>query len=368
MKVYVEDDSPLLNNGLGYTFPFAFDKRWTFTAIPEEADIVPLLHQYREVAKKQYDYFLKKFNADTPVVLIGLLFHDEEEKYENGIQDSLKVYLERYNNITILSTAYNTPYNNVKFYDFLWNRTKGLYGFDYLNIEKAENSPWLWNYSLDIFSLEQGEKNIRYNILCPNKAYYGKEEEGPRLEYRAALHELVRQNKWGNVLISDPDNGNIFYTDNWQEKYRNTIQKGGTYAPIANRYYAESLVSAYVESVTIGHPNLVRTITEKTWEPLLKGHFILPFASPGIVQELKSRGFKFPNFINYEYASVTDDKKRWNGFLVEFQKIQKLSVDQLKNLYNDNIHVLQHNRKLFETIPYDDLYDKIKHVKGRQNC
>ena len=355
MKVYVEDNSPLLNNGLGHTLPFAFDKRWSFTSNPQEADIVPLLHFYGKDADEQYEYFKQKFDLDTRVVLLSL-FHDSEDDDPNRF----KWYLKRYNNITILSTAYNKPYKHVLYYDFLWNRTKGLYGFDYLDVRKVKQSPWLWRYSLDIFSLKQGPKHILYNIICPNRAYYGKLETVNRLEYRKQLHDIVKQNRWRNVLISDPDNGNVFITDNWDPKYKNTIQEGGTYAPIANAYYQQSLVSAYVESVAIGHPNIVKTITEKTWEPLLKGHFILPFAAPGIIQELKRRGFKFPDFIDYDYASYTDDAKRWEGFLTQFRKIQSLSLDQLNTLYDDNVHILDHNRSLFKTLPYDDLYEKLQ--------
>jgi len=355
MKVYVEDNSPLMNSGQAHTLPFAFDKRWELTSNSLEADIVPLLHFYGKDADEQYEYFKQKFDLDTRVVLLSL-FHDSEEEDINRF----KTYLKTYNNITILSTSYNKPFKHVKFYDFLWNRTKGLYGFGYLDYNKAKASPWIHRFSKDIFSLDQQEKNIKFNILCPNRAYYGKYQTIKRLNNRKQLHDIVRKNRWHNVLISNPDRGQIFVTDNWKEKYKSVIEQGGTYAPIANKYYEQSFLSAYVESVVEGCPNLVKSITEKTWEPLLKGHFILPYAAPGIIDELKQRGFKFPDFIDYDYASYTDDAKRWEGFLTQFQKIQGLSLDQLNILYEENVHILDHNRALFKTLPYDDLYEKLK--------
>lgn len=355
MKVYVENNSPLLNNSQGHVFPFAFDSRWIFTTNPNEADIVPLLHLHGIEAEEQRQYFLDRFSDNTRVLVLSL-FHDSDDEDKNRFL----YYIKTYKNIAIVSTAYNSPYNNVKFYDFLWNRTKGLYGNGTIIKSRVENSPWLKDFSLDIFTNEYDDKNIKYNILCPNRAYYNKMPSIVRLYYRKELHDIVKSKQWHNVLISDPDNGSTFVTNNWKPHYKEIIEKGGTYAPIANKYYQESFISAYVESVVGAHPNIVKTITEKTWEPLLKGHFILPFAAPGIIQELKQRGFKFPDFINYDYADYTNDEVRWQEFLVQFRKIQKLTIDEINMLYKDNLDIINHNCNLFKTLPYDSLYDKIK--------
>lgn len=358
MRVYVGNKfSPLMLDGPTHALPFAFDRRWTFTSRAEEADIVPLLAQHSEDERKeQHSYFSKLFPQNTKVVVMSL-FHDSEEESTQR-WDS---YFDYFENCKVLTTIYNHPSPKYIFYDFLWNRTKAYYSKGYGYQRWLESSVWTRDFNLNIFQLNIS-KNIKYNILCPNRAYYNQLETVNRLDYRSRLHQAKNQNKWNNVLVSDPDNGIIFKTDNWQQKYSKVIESGGNYAPIACSYYNESFLSAYVESIaTWGHnTNVMKSITEKTWEPLLKGHFILPFAAPGIIQELKRRGFRFPDFINYDYADITDDEMRWAHFMIQFEKIQRLNINQLNTLYNDNIDIIEHNRSLFDTIPYDSLYDKLK--------
>lgn len=352
MKVFIDKEfSPLLNDAPSHAMPFAFDQRWKFTSIPEEADIVPLLHVYGNEFTKQVEYFQNKFSSDTRVVLLNL-FHDSEDIDDQRFSN----YELMYSNITILSTAYNSPWKGVLFYDLLWNRTKGLYGLGYFDKRCAVKSPWLRNFDLNIFEPNNGTKNIINNVLIPNRAYYDKfSAPGHRLERRAELHKL----KFKNTLMSNPDEDIIFLTDNWRSTYAATIRNGGVYAPIANYYYNESFVSAYVESVVRSDSNFVSTITEKTWEPLLKGHFIIPFATPGIIDELARRGFKFPDFIDYRYTREQEDNIRWKGFVRQIQKISDLSLDQVNMLYNDNKHIIEYNKTLFQTLPYDSLYDKL---------
>ena len=355
MLVYVEDKfSPLLNLAKAHALPFAFDRRWKLTSNPNEADIVPLLPHYgQEPQSRQYEYFRKIFSEDKRVVVLAL-FHDAD-----GELDRWRGYKEQYKNCIVASTSYNEHTPQSIFYDFLWNRTKAYYNKGYANINLLSSSVWLKDLSLDVFKLDY-YKDIKYNILCPNRAYYNTHDTVNRLKYRAELHSLIKKENYKNVLMSDPDNGIVLQTDNWQKRYQRTIMASGCYAPIATKYYNESFLSAYVESVVLSDEgNKVKTITEKTWEPILKGHFILPFATVGFIDELKRRGFRFPEFINYDYANIKDDNLRWEYFVREFKKIQRLTITQLNTLYKDNIEIIEHNQQLFDTLPYDSLYDKL---------
>lgn len=352
MKVYIEEHSPLLNYGKSHAFPFAFDSRWEFSSNPEEADIVPLLHFHGQEQYDQLKYFQNIFPQDKKTVLLSV-FHDAEDNDPTRF----KWFQETYPNITILSTAYNKPWPNVLFYDFLWNRTKGLYGLGYLNKDCAVKSTWLHHFNINMFQRNSGIKHITHNLLIPNRAYYGKFEVlGVRLEKRSELHTI----KLKNTLMSNPDKGVIFETDNWNPNYIKEIKKGGVYAPIANQYYNQTFASAYVESVVDTGDNLVKTITEKTWEPLLKGHFIIPFATPGIIDELERRGFKFPDFIDYSYTRETNNDIRWHGFVEQLRKISSLELAKVNTLYEDNVHIIKHNQRLFQTLNYDSLYEKLQ--------
>jgi len=357
MQAYIDNKtSPLLNDSITHVMPFAFDEKIDFTSNVEEADFVPLLHLYGHEADAQHDYFIKKFKDNTPVVVLAL-FHDHEDNDKRRFQHS---YVERYQNVTVLSTAYNTPFVGAIFYDMLFNRSKGLHGFGKIIPSRVRKSPWIRRFKKDIFFLEGIDKNIKYNILCPNRAYYGSMETIQRLEIRKRLHDLFVSKKWNNVLVSNPDTGVIFKTNHWESHYSSQLANGGVYAPIADKYYNESFVSVYVESVAMHQDNIVKSITEKTWEPMIKGNFILPYAAPGIIDELKRRGFLFPEFIDYSYCNYTNDQARYEGFVHEIQKIQRLTIEQVNTLYNDNVNIIQHNYNLFKTLPYDSLYDKLK--------
>ena len=100
-------------------------------------------------------------------------------------------------------------------------------------------------------------------------------------------------------------------------------------------------------------------ITEKTFEPLLKGHFIMPFANSGTIQRLRDLGFRFPDFIDYSYDTIDD--VRWR-----FAVFQKLVKDTLQlpwaKLYQDNFDIIEHNRNQLYNLDYDrsilKLYDE----------
>ena len=131
----------------------------------------------------------------------------------------------------------------------------------------------------------------------------------------------------------------------------------GAFRPIPNSFYDDTYLSVYVES-NCENNNLIH-ITEKTFEPLFKGHFILPFANKGTVQRLKDLGFRFPNFIDYSYDTIAD--VRWR-----FAVFQKLVKDTLQlpwaKLYKDNFDIIEHNRNQLYNLDYDrsilKLYDK----------
>jgi len=351
MNVFLDKDvSPLMGWSISHGLPFAFDNRFNFTDDPSKADIVPLLYRWSdEERNEQTRYFKTLFKTTKPVIVLDL-FHDTESDSTNRFLD----YKQIYKNSLIVSTYFNTPNKRAVFYDFLWNRTKGAYNFGYMDKEFLKHSTWLLNLDLNIFTLTYS-KNITNIIMCPNRAYYGKLDTDGRLFYRTLLHKFFENDV--NVLLSDPDNNRILQTANWKDEYQGTLADGGRYAPIDPELYNKSLVSVYVESVAVNTFN--KSITEKTWEPLLKGHFILPFAAQGIIFELRKRGFLFPNFIDYTYDTFVDDNERWKGFVKELEKLQKLSIEQATNLYENNKHIIEHNIELFRTIPYDSLYDTI---------
>jgi hypothetical protein len=123
----------------------------------------------------------------------------------------------------------------------------------------------------------------------------------------------------------------------------------GAYNPVPNRFYEDSYFSTYVES-NCTQRDLIH-ITEKTFEPLIKGHAILPFTNPGAVQRLQNMGFKLVDFVDYGFDTVTDADERFKLVQTEFLKL--LEID-LFDSYQQNLEVFKHNQACINAIPYDN--------------
>jgi hypothetical protein len=97
-------------------------------------------------------------------------------------------------------------------------------------------------------------------------------------------------------------------------------------------------------------PDLIH-ITEKTFDPLLKGHFILPISNPGTIRRLRDLGFAFPKFIDYSFDEELDIRKRFDLIKAEFSRL--LTLDW-PTLYKENQKILTHNQNCVRSIPYDN--------------
>ena len=136
--------------------------------------------------------------------------------------------------------------------------------------------------------------------------------------------------------------------------YTHTLDNS-PWQPIANDIYNKTVASIYVESL-VGHETFVpetRSITEKTWDPLIKGHFILPFSYPGIIQDLRTiYGVEFPPEIDYSYDEILDRELRFEQFCCELKRLRKMRWAELYHRHRD---MLAHNRQMFWDRPYHKL-------------
>jgi hypothetical protein len=122
----------------------------------------------------------------------------------------------------------------------------------------------------------------------------------------------------------------------------------GAYCPVPNSYYEDTYFSTYVES-NCTQSDLIH-LTEKTFEPLIKGHAILPFTNNGAIQRLIDMGFKMPNFIDYSFDSIEVVDERFFRVQEEFLNLLETDLDQV---YKNNQAVFEHNQRCINTIPYD---------------
>ena len=117
--------------------------------------------------------------------------------------------------------------------------------------------------------------------------------------------------------------------------------------PVNNVYCRSTSVNIYVETLTFNH-NRIRQFTEKTWDPLIKGNFILPFGQHGLIKDLKQiYGFVFPSWIDYSYDIIGNDMLRWFAYL---DSVKELLSNTPNDLFLKKIadkEILKHNREIF---------------------
>lgn len=244
--------------------------------------------------------------------------------------------------IILLTNNHSLPnvvtHQNIIVYDFLFNRTK-LYYFGQDQLEKNRQLSF-WYYG--------GAAAYQLNDLkLKNISKF----------YVAAFRRMIEQrDKLFNFLLNKKEQGYIGCIDRGiRFPGEETLPRSEIfYYPIPENLYQTSLVSIYIES-THSASNLFHP-TEKTFDPLIKGSFILPFSNTEFINNLsKYYNFKFPAELDYSYDCL--DKKsseeRLDHYLLLLSTFLNLTIDDLIDIYNKNIDIPEHNRQIF----YDKEYD-----------
>jgi len=122
------------------------------------------------------------------------------------------------------------------------------------------------------------------------------------------------------------------------------------FSPIHINYYENSFISIYEETLSYGTNNF---ITEKTYTPLIQGHFILPFSSAGTIKTIQRLGFQLPDFIDYSYDNIDDLDQRKKVYINEVDRLINQPLKWWNDRRNENLDLLFHNRKIFWLKPYD---------------
>lgn len=231
------------------------------------------------------------------------------------------------------------------FYDLLWNRHK----FYFTAYRSDVQTAWTEWQDQTMFELAEipDEKTAHRVYLSPNRIYPEHISSTPRLKFRQQLaqhldHEGNYVSKLGRYLPAQQHSDRL-----WDRVVKNQTS---IWQPIHNDIYLDSYCSVYVESlVDNGH---TRSITEKTLDPLIKGHFILPFAYRGFRQDVKDMGFILPEELDLSYLDLADQDQRWLSFLREVDKNQQRDWREFYKRYRS---ILVHNRSVFWQKPYDRL-------------
>lgn len=267
----------------------------------------------------QADYCINA-GADSDIILS--VFHDSENQ---------TLGIEKTPYITV-TNAWNPDVPNAVFNDFLWNRTKAYYTkFDF----SPHTRLWYWG-GLDCYvQPTQTQDTVKTHIyLNPARQHHN------RSEYRKTL-AMFLQLKHSSMGLTSP-------LRTQTGKYT-----GQGYSPPHSAYYEQTCFSVYAETIESGHGIAV---TEKTWDPLIKGHFILPYSNQGFVNRLKDLGVVFPDFINYDYDNIANGRQRYLAYQQELDRLCLISLKHWQELWFKYFDVIKHNQNL--------LYNKPIHKTG----
>jgi len=300
---------------------------------------------------KTCDFVLGPSQAPLPRLILDI-WHN----HENQI-DKINGLLCEDPDLWIISNAWHPSWRHERFYhiDFLFNRTRAYYQqFPFsLDVQRWYH---LGDFCFVDFPLRRSEKKTRI-FVAPNKTY---PNDKPR-KYRTELVKfLLEYQDLGHIGNSDARPElylRCHHEHPWAKDINELSQKPDItrtplfrYSPPHNAYYQDTFISIYGETIEYGN---TLAVTEKTYDPLLKGHFILPFSARGFIEHLKSLNYRFPDFIDYSYDSIANDDDRFAAYLVEARRLLATDMVQWKFWWDGNTDILYHNKRLMHERPYD---------------
>lgn len=345
-----------------HIWPFFIEEEWEYVDDIKDADVIPLLHNFNPINGE----ILKRLTAKQ-IVLVLAIFHIDERYDREHFLTMLKDYREVFPNTYVVHKNISAGTGDgLIYYDMMFNRHK-LYYHEYHKIERLTNSfpegkrevIWTNGANKEMFNIPEGKEDPSQckAFLSPGLIYHGLFM--PRMRYRAGLKDYLRMHYETRGYINSA--GNNFLPNNPSEGIKRNIQNpdgnGGYWYPIGDEYYKKTYVSIYVETLCATGWD-TRCITEKTLDPLIKGNFILPFSYAGFIKDVQRYGFKLPDFIDYSYDDILDNDKRFFGFLFSIDRMFRYTED-FRKAYEENKHIIEHNRQVFIDRPYDRLYPKI---------
>jgi len=344
------------------------------------------------------------FSSKLVIVLSGLMHSSEggpdnhiwykdwiKNLFTNTLNKDMPLTLIPHNNLVDRNDQYS---NDFIYLDYLWNRQTTFYVNQpdrvFKNTNRCARNHWYPNQSdkdnsdnlnksiyklsdLDekiIFDMAPHNGNLIKKYVSPNymrnipflRTYLSGYKElvtDDRIEVRDILrNSLIEQLRNYPGHLGDRGSGAGLIGQVMDEASISQMISGHYYSglgwyPIHNSYYSSSIFTIYVETITYG--SKLRTITEKTWEPLIKGSFILPFGYSGMIADLKNiYGFKFPDWIDYKYDNVHNDLERWVKYCKTVDKMLSIPIDTLTEYKKQDVDILKHNRSVFFNNPYKD--------------
>lgn len=340
-----------------------YGENFDFVDNIQDADIVfssDRLTGVNDVSKGYINFNNLKDNQILVVLYLGANHNYLTPEYYRQEVERLK---EQHQRTIIVHTNLldHSPELGLICFDVMLNRQK-LFCTEYHT--NLENYTWLWMGGCRNPELMYKLSKINKILLKDNKHFLapiritGNTDFNISFEHaKYIIGNFLKTNLSSKTYISDPQNNIYFKPNGWGDQ--ETPKNGGNWFPIGDEYYNSSYISVVPE--VLNSSNTQFGPCEKSFDPLIKGNFLLPFAGPNFINYCKTvYGFEFPNWINYSYDSIQDFSQRLNKYIESIKEIAELELKELHDLYVRDYEILLHNRNIFYTRPYDRLAPKIK--------
>jgi len=340
-----------------HSFIFQIEDDWEYVDDFEDANIICVFPDMFP-SPEFVDRYISKLGPDQYILILSL-FHIDDHMDKGFYYDIRSKYTNYTNNVLVChknSFLKNDQEEWLIYYDCMFNRQK-VYFTEYNKVGNIPDAVWTRFSTQETYNLPGSKVAYRYSKKYLSTNYIYGSMINSRMRFRLALYDYLRTHdllKDGHCNVKER-----FYCNNPNEELKKEIDKGGgIWYPVANKYYEESFLSVYVETVTQSF-HQTRCLTEKTYDPLIKGNFPYPFGYPKIIEEIRNYGFELPKEFNYNFDDERDNDVRFNKYTMHLKDILSLSLKDLHLIYKKNYWMIKHNRDIFFKRPYDNLYKKL---------
>jgi len=236
-------------------------------------------------------------------------------------------------------------------HDLLHNRSKLYYTSNQNHGVNGQGyQPWYYQSS-DSYSRPSIPKEfVRFQIDLCNSTVFRKNKF-----LFAAKREKPARDAIYNTVTDFSDQGYIFYKNN---RLPADINRVPSYTPFPTNIYENSFVNCYNETNVA---NYILHRTEKTIEPIIRFQMILPLASVGFIEYLKTLGITIvDDLIITPYDHIVDTQKRIDAYCTNLRQVlTNYTINDLSEMYYDNMTILLANHHNFFDRPY---CQNIKHI------
>lgn len=348
MKIYTDNERLINAVWEQHTAFIDIEKdRWTYTDNFNEATIIPI------IGRSGFDIeFLRTAVKDHHILMILDVFDINDSGAREDVQECLEIT----NKVVYIHKNYKLKDDpRFVYFDCLWDRQK-LYCTEFEKVNNLDKNSWTRGATSEVYRIPAIDKQPSKKFLSPQRIYPGNDS---KTKIRKMIQTFL-EGYTGEGYISYVGTGgpSLETNDNSEiSKYVRETQ-GGVWYPAADSYYNSSYISIYAETLVTGYN--ANCVTEKSFDPLIKGNFILPFGYQGLIKHLTDYyGFKLPRWVDYSYDNIENTYDRFGCYLNVVEHILNYSVKDLHELYLKDKDILEHNRNIFYTRPYCGIYDNV---------